>query len=550
MNAGTGGFVVMLLGALLWKLGLIGGTGGPIPTAGGSETRPSTAGLSADPATRNVDSRAAGAAEPRFRIVAFVVTRETEPKVQAGRRIGLYAPGSAQAATIAISGVDGRARLLCPPELETALLQGELALVFEDRPEAGARGIPAPRRVPTSRTAGLPFDIEIGLDDDLLTTPAVVVEASESRAASAPTSRDGAAPLASGPATITGRLVFRDGKPAERKAFKLAVFRPLGGGKTQDVLDLKTDAGGRFTATVEPGRDILAELYAAAGTGDAAAPFVLKTDVLDAAHPLSYGDVRLAREALIVSGRVVDATGAGVADAAVAVRPAGADADALGARTDAEGRFTVRGPEDFDRFEVFAETEESAGRSGAELRRGAADVAVVLGTAGQVVGQVETKAACVLPVVELALWTKAGARVASARPRRDGSFRFVHVAAGIYDVTATAPASGSTTSTVEVEAGRTAAIPRPVVAGADYVLRRVTVRDDAGKAIPGAIVEASLAGRKSTVIAAETGADGSADLYLPPGVAAPLTVSCKGFTPRDIEPVGGSDTQIVLRRLW
>jgi hypothetical protein len=556
------GFVVLLVGALLWKLGLIGGDGGPLPTAGGSETRPTPAGIAPDPTTRRADSRAAAAPAPRFRIVARVVTRDAEPRPQLGRKVGLYEGSGTKAGAVGLTGLDGVARLDCPADWEPMLLRGELALLFEDRPEAGARGVPPPRRLPASLPTDRPFDIEVGMDDDPLSppataeaptpaTPETAASRRESRPASAPdegaTIGDGT-PL-SGPGVISGRLLFRDGKPVPRKALRLQVYRPLGAsGGPENALQIATDAAGRFSVSVDPGTSILAELRASTGGGDAAAPFVARADQLDAAHPLSFGDLTLARETAIVAGIVVDAAGKPVRNAVIAVRPEGAEGDALGARTDENGVFSVVGPEECDRFEVFAETEDAAGRSGGGLRRGRTGLRLVLEPAARLVGRVETPSASLLPLVEVALWTKEDVRVATVRPRRDGTFRFVHVAAGEYRIVASLPSGKPVLAGVVGKAGEETAPASPLAPASEYRVRRVQVREESGKPLSGAQVTARWGGPTGATITVESGADGAAELWLPPGAAASLSVTLQGFVARELEPVGGVDTDVVLRR--
>jgi hypothetical protein len=548
-QAGAAGFLALLLGALLWKLGVLGGDGGPAPTDGGAGSRPTPFGAESRPATRATESAPTTRRAPRFRVDARVVTRATPPAPVLGRRVALFESGALRALAEAVSGVDGVAALDVPPDAEKALRAGELIVRFADGASEAARGVPAPPLGAGENVAVRA--IAVTLEDDAETPPPTEVDA-----ASRPTSRgteeeilqppnDPDPPTGAG--KIRGRLVERDGAPIAGRALKLVVFRPLGAGDAGGTtIEVATDRRGAFEATAPPGRRVLVELRAQDGRGDHRAPFVARADVLDAARPLDFGDVRLAREAELCRGRVVDAAGAPVAVAAVVLRPPGVDADAVGVRSGADGTFVVRGPEDLASFEAFAETEDLAGRAPGELRRGARDVVVTLGPAGSVEGRVTTPDPSVLSVVDLALYTPAGARVATARPRKDGAFRFVHVAPGLYTVAATAPGTPDVRVETDVGGGRVSLLS-DLATARNYGVRRVTVADAAGNPIAGAAVEARLKQPEGARIAVRSDAKGRAVLHLPPGVETPLVVAADGFATRELEGSAAADIHVVLR---
>jgi hypothetical protein len=561
-RAGAGGFLLLLFGALFWKLGVFGGEGGPFATEGGADSRRSAVGEKPETDSRAVEAAAPSRPAKAFIVTATVITRDEPPRPQRGRKVALLRPLASTTVAEAVTGADGVARLVAHGGAESAFDAGELAARLADR--VGAGDVETRVDPSRARTVDGVRTVEVVLADD---PPAVEEPRTPGGAAAAGGATEGAAgraasreakggaddpPLAEGPAEIGGRLLYRDGKPAAHSKFELHVYRGRGRARGVAGADVITGAAGddgRFALTTEAGRDVLVELRTGPGATDDVAPFLARAATLDSATPLSFGDVRLSRRASLVSGRVADLSGRAVPGASVALRPIPTGLE-LRAFADAYGRFEIRGPEEIARFELFAETEESAGRTPRPLERGATDVFLVVAAASTVEGAVAAPDPSVLSLVDLVLETESGARAATAKPRRDGSFRFLHVAAGRYRVIAsTAGVDDETADGVVAATGASTSDPRlaALKVATSYVARRIKVVDDRGAPIADATVSAAVKGA-STPMTVRTAKDGVAKLFAPSGKKLVLHVSRQGLRSRELDSDGAADLQVTLHR--
>ena len=330
-------------------------------------------------------------------------------------------------------------------------------------------------------------------------------------------------------AVIKGRAGYADGSPAANQELVVKLFRA---NQEPEVTEVRTRADGSFDVATRAGHDVLIELrpkgHAAGSDVD---PVVEQRPVLDASTPWDLGSLKFEREVLLVEGTIQDESGNPVPNATALVLPLDLPIRALTARSDSEGRFTVKGPPTVGPIEVFGLTEDRAGRAPAALQKGATDVKVALAPAGSIKGRVLSPAPALNPLLRVELRTELRNLYAATPVLADGTFGFPHVPAGRYSILVAAPdRTADPITAIDVPIGgpstdvRLATVPVKT----DFAPAILRVMDTSGAPIPDAHVEIAIP--PSTVLRERTGGTGLADVALPPATAVSLSVEAQGYT--------------------
>jgi hypothetical protein len=329
-------------------------------------------------------------------------------------------------------------------------------------------------------------------------------------------------------AAIRGQAAFSESQPAAGQEMVATFSRAH---DSSIAITFRTDAEGAFSFEAPAGHDVLVELRASGTAAGADVDArVFHRPMLEPCTTWDLGRVAFEQLVMMAEGRVEDADGRPVPDATVLVLPIALETRALTGRTDPEGRFQVRGPAQPGPIEVFAMTEDSAGRTAEAVRQGATGVRLVLQPAGSVRGRVASPASSLNPLLRIELRTELGNLYATTPVLSDGTFEFPHVAAGRYALVVEAPDRRSEgLSPIEVSAGAASPDPRLglVRVSTELVPARLRVVDASGAPAPGARVEVLLT--PSATLLARTGPDGSADVVVPKEGTAALAVALAGF---------------------
>ncbi len=310
-------------------------------------------------------------------------------------------------------------------------------------------------------------------------------------------------------AILRGRALDSAGKPVARAALRARL-----GGRDPAATDeagwlLRSDEGGRFCLDVAPMPDVpegmalaicrLSEDGAEIAVGRRALPAELRAG----SHHL--GDFALADTQIAAAGIVVDAGGEPVARATVTPtiplpRTEGVREARLPkcwlvpARTDARGRFEIRGEVESDRVSLLAEKKGLVGDP-VEVRAGARDARLVLGAAGGIEGTVLLDSSLLDSIVLAHAFRKtpeSPREVASSeKPAvvgRDGRFSLRGLEGGTHSVRLVYAATGTEIGRVEditVREGETARDPRfdPLDLRGSFRLIELELADERGQLV-------------------------------------------------------------------
>jgi hypothetical protein len=330
-------------------------------------------------------------------------------------------------------------------------------------------------------------------------------------------------------ARITGTATFSDGAPPGDRELEARIFRS---GHAVETIGFRTAADGAIDLVAPPGLDLLLELRPKGSeAGSDLAALVFQREALQSGDTWQLGPVAFEAQAVLAEGVVEDAQGAPAAGASVQVLPLKLPNRELAARTDAQGRFVVKGPPNADEFDVFASTESGAARLDGPARKGATGLKLVLAPAGDVRGTVASPAPALNGLLRVELQTARGNVFTTTRVHADGSFEILHVPAGKWTLVVAAPdAAPLSLEGIEVTAGASGADSRlasvPVKTG--LAAATLHVIDGSGAPVRGAVAELSFGPTRTLRVT--TDASGDASVVAPPNAPVPLTVEAPGFT--------------------
>jgi Carboxypeptidase regulatory-like domain len=513
--------LLALLALILWTFWkYVGGAGGFFLGEGvGTDTRETAAsrptGIEAD---RDSTVRRAFAQVPR----SPASPAESRPPMRATATVKPKAGASAEWKEVIVRLDQAGA---APGSRQVEVLQGPGNGTFTVKMEAGEATIPAVRQ-------GEQLTLKILEDGAPVAAGELVVDEGEHALDLRKKAR------------ITGRAEFSDGAPPGDRELDARIFRA---GHPAVDLAFRTRADGTIDLEAPPGIDLLLELRPkGAAAGSDLGAVVFQRAVLETGDLWELGPIAFEPQVVLAEGVVEDARGAPAAGASVQLLPIKLPTRQLGARTDAAGRFVVRGPAVAAIFDVFAATESEAARLDAAVK-GATGLKLVLAPAGRIRGTAASPTPALNPLLRVELQTANNNVFTTTPVLPDGSFELLHVPAGRWTLVIAAPDSPpAPLEGIEVPAGGPSADARlaAVPVKTNLVPASLKVIDSSGAPVPEAVVELKFGQTRS--LRTTTDASGSASVVARPDATVPLTVEAPGF-PRLREPWDGKQA-VVLKK--